>query len=367
MKLNSWKVKAFGLVAPLLLAGGALASDIVISWQETGHVYGNGYLPKVASDGFSSVASIAQTSTGFASLEYWTGFYSGVGVTWGSTVHVPTQIIHAPSIALAYGTNQDVDNAIEVHQGGQDSGGALWYQLGKGSAPLGGTISWFTAKQYDIGYNPTVAADLNGPSTKSTAIVEVHQAAEGESALWYHVGKLTYASTPTITWGPSHEINGGLNHGYAPTVSVANNEAILVAQGSGGSLWYAIGEVNTSTDEITWTNPTTYASGYNPTVSVYGDGLTNFFGFPSGRVLVEAHQQDAGTGPLLYRTGVVNGATPTSITWTPNTSTDYSKGCYPSVALAFTELGFNLSVTEIHSEKCGGAETLVASFGLLEP
>jgi hypothetical protein len=264
---------------------------------------------------------------------------------------------------LVQAVNAGVDNLIEVHQGGQDNGGALWYQLASASDPLPNKINWSAANPYDEGYNPTVAADLNGPSPLVSTIVEVHQAGVDISALYYHVGVLTLGTSPSIVWGPSTEINSGLNQGYAPTVSIANNLAILVAQGTSGALWYSIGVVDTSTSTIEWSKPDVYTSGYNPSISVFGDGVDEFFGSGSGRVVVEAHQGDKGTGPLLYRTGILGGAAPTSIKWTPSSNVSYSNGCYPSVALSFTEVDYNLAVNETHSSACSEAATLYASLG----
>jgi hypothetical protein len=357
-------------VAALLLASGAQAEDITIDWQQTGVKYGTGYLPKVASDGLTSLVSISQTGTGFSSLQDMTATYpTELSMDWTpyhylySPPQSTPQVGHAPSIALVQAVNAGVDNLIEVHQGGQDNGGALWYQLASASAPLPNKIKWSAANPYGQGYNPTVAADLNAPGSFSTAIVEVHQAGLDISALWYEVGILTLGTSPSIVWGPSIEINGGLNQGYAPTVSIANNIAVLVAQGTSGALWYSIGTVDTSTSTIAWTDPDVYTSGYNPSVSVYGDGISG-----SGRVVVEAHQGDKGTGPLLYRTGILGGAAPTSINWTPNSNVSYSKGCYPSVALSFTQVDINLAVNETHSSACSEAATLYASLGdLVEP
>ena len=361
-----------GLVA-LLLASGAKAADITIAWQVTGQNISTGYLPKLASDGIQNVVTIDETGTGLSDLQSQIGTLFTASVSWagGSEyLYGPSlQIGHAPSIALGYDAVDNYDTAIEVHQGGQDAEGSLWFQLGTNAPPSFSGISWSTANQYDTGYNPTVAADLNGPSKKTTTVVEVHQSTTNESALWYHVGMLTLGASPSMSWGPALEINGGLNIGYAPTVSVANNLAILVAQGGGGTLWYAIGVVDTATSTIDWTAPISYGTGYNPTVSVYGNGTQDYIG--SGRIVVEAHQVDSGTGPLSYNTGVLKngtgGSAPTSITWSTDQGVTYADaGCYPSVALSFS--GYTpsyLSLTETHETACGVATT-VASFGYLK-
>ena len=198
-------------------------------------------------------------------------------------------------------------------------------------------ISWSYATQYDNGYNVRVAADLDtGPSNTSATVVEVHRSGNRPVRPLVPRRPMTLGPSPSISWGPKLEINSGMNQGYAPTVSVANNLAVLVAQGSGGALWYALGTVDTTTQSITWTDPIPYSTtGYNPTVSVFGDGSSSYLQIPAGWVVVEAHQADNTTGSLTYRTGLLNGASPTSITWTPDADTTFATGCYPSIAIAF--------------------------------
>jgi hypothetical protein len=319
-----------------------------------------------------------------------------VSWTGSNNIYGPSkQIGHAPSIALAYSSTNNYDVAIELHQGAQESESSLWFQLGSNAPPSFSAINWGSATQlgpgpwtcrpyprgcgapkFDSGYNATVAADNDlGPAgvgdPTSTTIVEVHQAGVGESVLYYHVGVLTLGPSPSISWGPSLPFDSsGMTQGYAPTVSIANNVAVLVSQGSGGTLWYAVGAVDTAMSTIAWTAPIPYGSGYNPTVSVYGGGTDLWI---RGRVLVEAHQVDAGTGSLVYSVGVLKGTSPTSITWSattsgsPNTNIPYANGCYPSVALAFD--GYTppslVSVTETHEAACGSATTTAYWFGHL--
>lgn len=364
----------------MLLTSAVKAADVTISWQVTGKNIGTGYLPKSASDGLQNVATIAETGKGLSAFEDRLGSYAPLttppSVAWigsfnplYSPPQTTPQIGHAPSIALVLeGAYPNSENGIEVHQGGQEDESSLWFQLtGNNSRSTG--INWMASTQYDNGYNPTVAIDLNSSSTTTATVVEVHQAAVGQSALWYHVGTLTLGPSPSMStnWGTAFEINAGLNQGYAPTVSIANNIAVLVAQGTGGALWYAIGVVDTTTSTIAWTDPIPYSTtGYNPTVSVYGDGPS----YTGARVVVEAHQAANGTGQLTYRTGVLKngayGSAPTSITWTPDSDTPYSTGCYPSVALAF--YGYTpsyLSLLETHEAACSTVTTLESWFGFL--
>jgi hypothetical protein len=390
-------------LAALLLAGAIQAQDITIKWLVNGDHLTYYYLPKVASDAFQNVAVIAEAGTGLSALQDEFGFFQPLTkaqVSWTGTNYLygpSKQIGHAPSIALAYGSTNSYDVGIEVHQGGQDDESSLWFQLGSIALPSFSPISFGTATQlgpgpwtcgpyprgcgapkFDYGYNATVAADNDlrpaGSGDHTTAtIVEVHQTASSESALYYHVGVLTLGPKPSIKWGPSLPFDSsGKTQGSVPTVSIANNVAVLVSQGSGGTLWYAIGAVDTATSIITWTAPISYGSGYNPTVSVYGDGTDLWI---KGRVLVEAHQVDDTTGSLVYSAGVLKGSSPTSIAWSvttsgsPKTNIPYATGCYPSVALAFD--GYTapspseVSVTETHETECGNAYMTEFSFGYL--
>lgn len=365
---------ALGLMAALLVSG-AKAEDITISWQVKGKKINAGYLPKLASDGIQNVAIIAETGTGLSAFESELGSYGLGVVNWTGTssyLYSPPQttpqVGHAPSIAIAYDGADNYDNPIEVHQGGQQSESSLWFQIGSNAPPFFSGITWSSATQYDNGYNATVAADLNGPSNTSATVVEVHQSETGLSALWYRVATMTLGPSPSISWGPKLEINSGMNQGYAPTVSVANNLAVLVAQGSGGALWYAIGTVDTTTQSITWTDPIPYSTtGYNPTVSVFGDGSSSYLQIPAGWVVVEAHQAANTTGSLTYRTGTLNGASPTSITWTPDADTSFTTGCYPSIAIAFYgDTPSGLGLTETNETACGSATTIDYSFGYLK-
>jgi hypothetical protein len=391
----------------MLLASGAQASDITIKWKVTGDPLDSGYLPKVASDGIKSVVTIAENGTGLSALEDELGSYQTLPkpkVNWtGATdlLYGPLmQVGYTSSIALAYDSKDYYDTAIEMHQGSVDDESTLRFQLGtidlesstfainwRDAARLGPghvypllfcyPLSSCPVPEYDNGYNPTVAADVDGPSHTSATVVEVHQSGKTASVLYYHVGILTLGPKPSISWGASLSVGPSPidpTVGSAPTVSVANNVAVLVAQGSGGTLWYSIGIVDTASSTIAWTTPVSYGgTGYNPTVSVYGAGSDLWI---SGRVLVEAHQLDNTAGPLVYSVGVLDGSSPTSISWsttssgTADTNIIYATGCYPSVALAFgdtsPELPSNVTVTETHQTACGSASSTQYWYGFLD-
>jgi hypothetical protein len=379
----------------LLIASSTKAQDITVTWQVTGKNISTGFLPKVASDGQNYVATIdmekaSPVHDGFPNspFQYQLGtILSASGyVDWtgdSEFLHSPPQpqgdhqIGLAPSLALYFETGYpNCDLAVEVHQGAQHEDSELWYQLGRYCSGFPG-IHWLHSYHYANGYNATVAADNNETFPHKTTVVEVHQADNGASALSYQVGVVTAGTPPSITWGPSTPIlqsDGAATEGNLPTVSVANNLAILVYESSAsdGVLWYSLGNVDTATSAIAWGDPIFYGFGFNPTVSIYGDG-SGFYGVGSGRVVVEAHQTGTGSdiGLLEYTAGLLTGATPTSVTWSTSANNPYGTGCYPSVALSFdghapgTGSTASLSLTATNEIDCGTASTIQYSFGYL--
>ena len=148
-------------------------------------------------------------------LSYWTGFnprnettldgagnsteYAAVGVT--------------PSVAMVNLSPWTPYNAVvDVRQGGQNYGAALWSDVAVYQGPpIGSALTFSDGLQYDNGYNASVAADPNTfgsspigidyPTSGYTTLVEVHQAAAAISGLWYHVGTVTVTDTgvPALT------------------------------------------------------------------------------------------------------------------------------------------------------------------------
>jgi hypothetical protein len=358
-----------------VLSSRAAAKDVKIDWQQTGVAVGTGYLPRVASDGGNGTdgtvdtVSIYQTTTGFAEFNYQTGFFSG-GVNWNSPTSIHSEIGHEASIAMAsYCIDsqciQSGDAAIEVHQGGQDNGSLLWYRIGQGNVinveESSTGIVWANrGATYDHGYNPTVAVDYSGLLFPPT-LVEVHQAGVNFSELWFHYGTYNIGTSSSVTWEPAGDTGF---QGYSPTVSVSDGLAVMVAQGSGGTLWYSLGAVNRSNGTIAWGPQNTYANGYNPTISLYETGNT----FNGDWDVVEAHQANKGTGQLFYRTGhmsITKSGLPTSIKWTTEGgNTEYATGCYPSVTL-FRISGVGAPyVVETHSADCGESSDIVSALGI---
>lgn len=360
---------ACGAMVALGLASSASA-QVEVNWEITGEFVGNGYLPKSTSDGVGVMVSTFETGTGYDQVAYNTGSY---GTVWNSQTNVAGEIAHSPAIAMVIYENSTgnlSDAVVEVHQGTQDNGGRLFsrvaYPADLYEELSPSNITWGPAAKYDDGYNSTVAID---GWTYPPTIVEVHQAGVNSSALWYHVGHLNFGSTPSISWGPSHEFDSGFN-GYAPSVSVSDGLVILAAQGSGGTLWRALGVVNASAETINWGSPAPYGTGYNPSVSLTGD----FYGdnaFEGDWELVEVHQATSGTGSLWYNTGYLNagsgGSHPTSVNWTTPRDSEYAgSGCYPTVTQLDNGSATSFGVLETHSEDCGEKAKIVSQFGVLQ-
>jgi hypothetical protein len=392
---------AIGFVSAVLLAAPGSAENIGIVWT-SGVAAGNGWLPKMASDGqVGKTTLIYQIDTDMARFEYENGYFN-IYSPWMYWTFGPDSILsssdpskeigHAPDIAMvtcplagcaATPYAAAISNVVEVHQGGPvtigpivvpGSAPSLWYRTGV-TVPSSGATSWATASSYDAGYNPRVAVDQYKTWGGSTTVIEVHQAGVDMSDLWYHVGTLTYsASSVSITWGPSKKT--GLT-GYSPSVSISNGVVALVARGPFAELWYSIGTLDTS-GNVTWGTATNYTTGYNPSVSIQacGGGGTTPNAFNCLFLLAETHQSGNDTGTLYFRTGILKGVTPgsTSITWTKDIDRTIGPtgspvtGCYPTVSLITnwsTSSGYYY-VAESNSVACGGPANLQSWFGALQ-
>ena len=168
---------------------------------------------------------------------------------------------------------------IEVHNA-QTGVGPLWYSTGTLNA---GTFSvnWGTSKQYDIGFNPSVAAS-------GTGVIEVHNGGSGAAVpLWYRFGTRKGLK---ITWQ-----NNSWKYaasGYNPAVAY-NGEALLEVhnQDFGGvsPMWYIT--ANLTGGLVTWDDTNSFDNGFNPAVTL----PTN------SSVGVEVHNGTSGEGALWYR------------------------------------------------------------------
>ena len=260
-----------------------------------------------------------------ADLKYQTAVYPDSEdpetMTWAATYTSDYTKGHAPSVALTFENAYPLfyDVAVEVHQGGQDGGAALWSHLAVTDTSIPPTLTWTNGDQYDTGYNPKVAIDpsqSNNFYANFSTVVEVHQAGPNTSDLWYHVGTLTAWTDGNVSlkWGPSYQFD----YGYVPSVSVCGGVAVEVHEGDSGSLWYSIGMVNG--DQVSWSGSVQYDSGRNPSVSMCG----------APGCLVEVHQGGApSTGKSTSLWYHVSEYTSSAVTWEP--AVQYSTGCYPTV------------------------------------
>lgn len=388
--MKTGRAAALVLILALLCATRAGAADVTISWVQTGVPVGFGYLPHVASDGWGDYISIYQSTTGFATFAYQTGFQENPDLFWNPSNYITSatqpgdEVGHAPSIAMAPYFVDGIlseDNLIEVHQGGQDDGAALWFRAGQiapGEVQPGGSdVTWQAAQEYDSGFNPSVALDqyCSSCAAGSTTIVEVHQSQSGASPLWFHIGTFSGlgTATPTVSFGPAMQFDPGFD-AYAPSVSIADGLIVLVGQGSAGTLWYSIGVLETSGQSIgvAWTTPETYDNGFNPAISLVGCtdcGHSHGLGAPWD--LVEVHQAlNNTTGSLWYRTARLKPAEgasyPTTIKWTPDAATQYAdEGCYPTISQMPFPPNQNYEVLETHSTACDEPANIVSAEGSL--
>lgn len=367
--------RTIGFVSALLLTSAGWAENIAITWADA-VAAGNGWLPKIASDGSNGLTTlIYQIGTGDARFEYENGeFYPYISLlsylgpyNIFSSGQPTNEVGHSPSIAMVtcyasacMGGPYYTANVVQVHQGGQDNGAALWYRTGVNLS--GTTTTWADAIRYDTGYNPTVAVDQYSTLPGSTTVIEVHQAGVDSSDLWYHIGTLTYsASSVSVTWGPAFRT--GLT-GYTPAVSYSYGVAVLAFRDSSANLWYSIGTWDLS-GNFNWGPPVNYDTGYNPSVSLqYCPGTA----FNCVYLLTEAHQAGKTTGTLWYRTGILKGVdgTSTTITWTPNEDRKIpSTGCNPTVSLITNWSAGFYNVVESHAVDCGGPADIHSWWGTL--
>ena len=130
-----------------------------------------------------------------------------------------------PSVAMSGG------NVVEAHNSSA-AAGPLFYSVGQVQST--GTISWGASYQYDVGWNPKVAlfADFNN-------ILEVHNGGPGAGPMWYHWGN--YSGPSTINFGPSIEYDSGEN----PSVAIGSRHPVEVHNGGSGpgAEWYHVGDI----------------------------------------------------------------------------------------------------------------------------
>jgi hypothetical protein len=218
---------------------------------------------------------------------------------------------------------------------------------------------WSKKKQYDTGWNPSVAMS----TTTGSTVVEVHNGQDGFGSMWYHVGQMNGYSvqgfggpSSGINWGPANSYDVG----YNPSVAVAAPCVVLPSSQCGattvvevhngqdgfGEMWYHVGTVSGS--QITWSPAYSYDVGYNPSVALTSCATTSN---PDCLIAVEVHNGQEGFGQMWYHVGTVNGS---QVDWSPAYS--YDVGFNPSVAIqacaAFGAIdctGNGMMLVEVHN------------------
>jgi len=378
MNRQTWKRLAIwfallGLLTPAALSGIAQAQSI--TWLDQGTrvtIDTNWYMPKTAADFNGDVVVMGlDQGTSLGPMDYWVG-RNPLSETSLDGTSSGTQITSggfAPSVGMLWYTNNGTGGAVvETHQGGQDSGTALWSEFASYFS-LGTSLKFADAQKYDEGYYPSVAVDPNYYETSTpesdipqavvTSVVEVHQEGPGNSELWYHVGTLAIwweAEPSSLTWGKAYPIDFPTS-GSFPSVTVCNGTAIEVHEGASGTLWYSMGTV--SGDQISWGLNRQYDVGYNP--SIVGD--CNY--------LVEVHQADSPAAGVATNLWYHSIPFPTGY-FSFGTATKYDVGCSPSIAFAYSNYngeyngpppGFPEYLVETHTGACGETDHLYFDYG----
>jgi hypothetical protein len=358
-----------GLIVSLSLTGRTPAQTITWTAQGVPILFDknpdpNTYLPKMASDVWANLFIVSyDNTTALGPLQYGSAlindpYGSGLdALVYGAEYAVGSN----PSVAASiFSCNPNATEAlsigavVEVHQGGQDNGAALWSHLA-GYNPFlsytNGTLSFGDGLEYDVGYDPSVAINAIGNCTSnagSATVVEVHQSGPGYSDLMYHVGMLTENAEGALNlvWGPSYKFDTG----HRASVTFCGSTPVEVHEGSNGTLWYSYGEVSGNT--INWSASEQYDVGYYPSIVCQE---------PESPYLVEVHQGSlpavGDSTDLWYHLAV----SPASM----GASNFYDTGCNPSVAITPGGDVTPEFLVEVHSETCGQPSPVLNDFGSL--
>jgi hypothetical protein len=198
-------------------------------------------------------------------------------ITWGTSYNYDWGF--NPCVAISGST------VIEVHNG-QGQAGDMWYHVGQIS---GSTITWGTSYYYDWGWNPSVAIF-------GSTVIEVYNGQDGAGTLWYHVGTVNGSQ---IEWGPSNSYDWG----YNPKVAFFNGDCVGGDPGVvvevhnaydyASDLWYHYGGWSGGTT-LNLGSPIQYDWGWNPSVAAY----------PTFNGVIEVHNGQGSSGPMWYHVGV---------------------------------------------------------------
>lgn len=114
----------------------------------------------------------------------------------------------------------------------------------------------------ECGRYPSIGVNNSG------TVVEMHQAF-GISSLYYSVGKMQSLS---VSWGKDHFHCKG---DYAKIAINDHGQVVEVHESEGaknGNLWYCVGKVNSTTNDIEWGDKIYFGAGKYPVVALSNEG-----------------------------------------------------------------------------------------------
>jgi hypothetical protein len=209
-------------VGPLYYHTGKIQSNGTIAWASSSFTYDNGVAPSVAVAG-STIVEVHQGKVGVSPLWYRTGEIQLNGtVKWDSAGAFKYDNGAQPRVAIGGST------ILEVHQADSGVVGTLYYHAGEIQADS--TVVWAGSSfSYDTGIAPSIA--VSGPT-----VVEVHQAVAGVGSLYYHTGGIQGDGTVTFSSSGAFPYDTGL----APCVAVSGPTILDVHQAAAGvsALYY---------------------------------------------------------------------------------------------------------------------------------
>jgi hypothetical protein len=146
----------------------------------------------------------------------WTNSYPYDYGSYGSNPSVGAQI------CLNNNNTSCGVNVFEVHNGG-GGGGPMWYRFG--NSTNGSTINWQNGVNYDWGWNPKISFSAGA------FLLEVHNGTGGAGPLWYHTGAYVGPyEYPPIVLGPSIQYDNG----YNPSIATDVNALVAIEVHNGG-------------------------------------------------------------------------------------------------------------------------------------
>jgi hypothetical protein len=244
--MMSLKLLAFVVILPSM-----------IDWSSL-YQFDDGHEPRMAMNDANTVIEVHRSNNliDTTALWYHVGQMSSDGsIQWGDG--------HPFNVGQEVAVAMNRRYAIEVHTTSGNEG-TLWYEVGSVDA-ASREVDWGNAYQYDTGRNAAVAINnLN-------VVVEVHQASDRDTGLWYHVGRIVRRSDGSrgIAWGASHYYG----EGYYPSVAVNDNGDIVeVHDALSGGLDRTIGTVDVYSLSIEFSASIGYDSGTRPTIALRNDG-----------------------------------------------------------------------------------------------